>query len=104
MGGANPATQEVPLLAGNPRVRSTKKNLAKPSERAENEGYTSRGAHEEEERTMFSHSLPHTLGIHHLNANRPLQMGFHGGFPGPNLAQRDSPGFCCFLYVRLLKL
>lgn len=27
---ANPATQEVPLLEGNLRVRGTKKNLAKP--------------------------------------------------------------------------
>lgn len=29
-----PATQEVPLLEGNPRVRDTKKNLAKPSNMA----------------------------------------------------------------------
>lgn len=41
VGKANPANQKVPLLEGNPRVRGTKKNLAKPSKTADNEGYIS---------------------------------------------------------------
>ena len=41
VGGANPAPQELPLPEGNPGLRGTKKNSAKPSKMAENEGYAS---------------------------------------------------------------
>lgn len=41
VGKENQANQKVPLLEGNPRVRDTKKNLAKPANTAENEEYMS---------------------------------------------------------------
>lgn len=57
---ANPATQEMPLLEGNLRVRGTKKNLAKPSKMA---------------KINEENTHPYILVIDPLDVGRPLQRG-----------------------------